>query len=344
MKISSRLSQKITNFVCSIILCICILFMNFIYIWIGGYSPLKFSSGYQENSSFAWHKSEMMKTDFYEENKNAKLIDEEISNWVIDILPHICRFVYEEYGVKVDEPECLIFESNEIKYAFSCFDKNTKEKIICVPTAYLNEKKRNLYSVLIHEIFHILTLIDGKFTCVSDNVDMVSTMAEGFTDILTDEFIDWYGLNISKRINTTLYIYYIRIINCILLEMPKEKFARFYFLHDSTLVYDFNERFSKNTNTFKMFGAFEKLDYRLYNINNMLVTNNELTDEGVYDLYSSLEIVMYYCKDYSLENKQKCLVYFDDMIIFFRIYAGLSKYVDDAAFNNNLEYLKGILA
>lgn len=288
----------------SILLVIAILasiMLGYLLLQAGTFSTLKYKNGYDTDEYFHWKflnppNAEQSIAQYSDTSPMADKLEE----WTNAQLPLMTQFVEEKYGIQIDIPKIYMRFSNA--QANSKTIKNGECVYLCLSNLYADEEGVDVYAVILHECFHILATQKGSYTTVASNMNAVSMLAEGFTNMLTDEFIDRYNLDIHKIQEYQTYNYYTALLRCLFLELSEKDFARFYFLQDSKFTDDFNIRFSKNSHTSKLFNGFEKLEFRLHLIN----TGGDDSYERLYSYYSSLEMLAYFMKGFKAENKERC--------------------------------------
>ncbi|MBR1884709.1 MAG: hypothetical protein IJ809_07320 [Clostridia bacterium] len=303
------------------IICI-ILFSVIIYIVsilakCGEFSKLKYSTIYNRvEVPFVSFDAQIQEYASYVANDDT----EKIKQRTDELANEMTKFIKSKYGFDLVVPKYNIYIADVINMGTDGY----KDKLsVYVSKKKLLRPKENYETLLIHEMFHVLSAQDGYRTRINAVSEYPSKLIEGYTNILTDEFLEYMGYDDYIRIiPRSEYMYYSKICETFFVEKTAElEFAKYYFYNDYTFTENFNKRVKKAANTSFLYNPYENFEMHMVSLD----VSDKKNAKCQKHFLASYELLSFYCS--SMSNKDKKIAE--------NIFEEIEKYMDINMFSEN---------
>ena len=228
---------------------------------------------------------------------NEEIIDDsEYKIRMNELAENIVKFVYDTYHIELKIPKyTLVLTDNEYMSNDGSYDNIA----IKISRSKLEREPGNYEALFVHELFHLLSCQDGVRTRMCKESEYSSYFSEGFTDILTDKFIEYMKWDdYIKLRGRTNYYYYSELLECIFAKEGNElKFARYYFFDDFSFIDEFDKKVREATFVSLLYSPYKALEVHSYEMNAKDFKSEE-------DFLLTFEIVSYYCSTFEKAEKE----------------------------------------
>ncbi len=295
---------------------------------MGCFSRLRYTNLWMQSNQSQTEILQIISVDI-DESYEAYLADEEVQELSETYMLEISKFLRKQYKVVREIPEYKMYVSDKIDYAVTVIDENGNVCII-ISNKYMKFSKKTLDPIIIHELFHVYNAYDGVNSVRYNGEYIASSLVEGYTDILTDEFCEYYGYDYNKRVGGKEYRYYSYLVE-IFLESNEYLFQNYYFYKDTTIAISLNHRLRENALVSKNFDVFSYYEREL---KDFLSEDNENSKNN---FLATLEVTLYYLKD-----EEDTIVYSKYLNNIIKWYN--ENYPDNQLSERQIEYLNSILS
>ena len=245
-----------------------------------------------------------------------------------EIASYMIKFVKDEYSIDLILPDYILKITSDEHMSMT----NNNNTLIIAITESKIENDPNDYEVLfIHELFHLLSCQNGKRTRMCPVTDFPSAFSEGYTDMLTDKFLDYMGWDNHIRLRQrSMYFYFRKFLDCIFIEEGKDlQFAKYYFLDDFSFYYEFNNRTCRASLASILYFPYRNIEMHAKG----LIESNYESKE---DFLIMFELLSYYASTMGINYKKEVEEYFYEIEDWANNHINGSKDIDYSYFHEVL--------